>query len=600
MICMARFNSISELQSAIQSAMPDWRMEENLAVENSELGIHAARGTFSIWQSPLGEQIVVSLVGTSLTGSERPKPQIRIFTEKPLQAYRYACANHLRFFLLVYCATDAAQLKFSPGVDPSDFLVSIESKLTAATGGRLDIRSIYDHLETLSGLPYFRVTPEMHNCRSLSQASFLRLFDTSGVFTVENLSQYLTYFDSRPYMTDAAGGNRVVFQPSALYTPSQVSIPMPWNLLVHGAPGTGKSFYLADQLGRCREHSAVTARRVTFYEDYTYGQFVGEYLPVPREDGREHLALEYPGGHLSGTVEGERITYRFSPGPLAELLAKSYAAKLNRRAEKFVLIIEELNRANAASVFGDFFQLLDRENGVSIYEITVAHAMAEYLYEEVCRNLLPGAPEPPEDAFQNIRLPDNLYIWATMNSADQGVFPLDSAFKRRWSDLYCDLYEVDPANALRPRICLPVLDDATGVYTAFQADWNTFRNALNNRILDACFAEDRCIGYWFFKSEEMEEIARYTRASVDNRNGTGSHDLAGIPNPLVDKLLAYLVQDVFRHAPGTLFPEGLGTLSRIRSVLRSLQFRGENMDIRSTLLLNEDALVENRGETDSE
>lgn len=147
---------------------------------------------------------------------------------------------------------------------------------------------------------------------------------------------------------------------------------------------------------------------------------------------------------VSGTVSGEHITYRFSPGPLAELLADCYAAKLNKSPMKYILIIEELNRANAASVFGDIFQLLDREKGTSIYEITAKSEFAHYLHSAVSHKLTDDTIDLPEDAFNKIKLPDNLYIWTTLNSADQGVFPLDSAFKRRWSCIYRDVVEVDP------------------------------------------------------------------------------------------------------------------------------------------------------------
>ena len=94
----------------------------------------------------------------------------------------------------------------------------------------------------------------------------------------------------------------------------------------------------------------------------------------------------------------------------------------------YLLIIEEINRANVAAVFGDIFQLLDMdEKGVSEYPIQASEDMKEYLATE-----LGGLP----DDFEQIRIPDNMFIWATMNSADQGVFPMDTAFKRRWDFTY--------------------------------------------------------------------------------------------------------------------------------------------------------------------
>ena len=388
-------------------------------------------------------------------------------------------------------------------------------------------------------------------------------------------------------MTDLSGGYRVVFNPSALYNPDPSPLDLPHNLLVHGAPGTGKSHFLNKAATDLAAAGQAIYRRVTFYEDYSYGQFVGEYMPVPQEDCTETVALEYAGTPVSGTVSGEHITYRFSPGPLAELLADCYAAKLNKSPMKYILIIEELNRANAASVFGDNFQLLDREKGTSIYEITAKSEFAHYLHSAVSHKLTDDTIDLPEDAFSKIKLPDNLYIWTTLNSADQGVFPLDSAFKRRWSCIYRDVAEVDSKAAFRPHICLPVLDSSTNSYSASTFDWNTFRDSINTEILKEGFAEDRCIGYWFFSEDEMADIEKYTKATVEIRNGTGTYELSTMQNPLVDKLFAYLLQDVFRNTPASFFKENIHTLSQLRQALKNLAINGTSIDIKSLTVLPE-------------
>ena len=566
---MPLFSSVSDLYRGIQSALSNWQFRPIPATVDPQRQLQIDPGAFYLWTASSGETIVVSLSATSLTGSERAKPQIRMSTDKPRQAYKYAKAHGLRYFSLIYCATTTNLLKFSTGIDPSDYIVSIESTLPEDIGGRLDVRSMYDHLETQNGQEFFRVTKSMHNC-GLEQGAFIRIRGYNGVLSAEALERYLHYFDSRPYMTDTQAGSRPVYMPSALYTPDQAPLSFPWNLLVHGAPGTGKSHLLDEKIKEYRASIPVEFMRVTFYEDYSYGQFVGEYMPVPVEDAAETVDLQNGGSPICGTVSGERITYRFSPGPLAELLAKSFAAKLNGEGTKFILIIEELNRANAASVFGDIFQLLDRKKGISIYEINAQAKLAEYLYGAVLELLKSDAPSPSKDAFAVLRLPDNLYIWATMNSADQGVFPLDSAFKRRWSYIYRDIYEVDPACAFRPSICLPWYNNADNLFEAVQFDWNTFRTAINEAILDAGFAEDRCVGYWFLSEQEMKEIEAYTKAAVENRNGANAHDLSAMPNPLVDKLFAYLLQDVFRNTPGSFFTDDVHNLSRLRRALKIL------------------------------
>ena len=566
---MPLFSSVSDLYRGIQSALSSWQFRPISATVDPQRQFQIDPGAFYLWTTPFGETIVVSLSSTSLTGSERAKPQIRMFTDKPRQAYKYAKAHGLRYFSLIYCATTTNLLKFSTGIDPSDYVVSIESTLPEDIGGRLDVRSMYDHLETQNGQEFFRVIKSMHNC-SLEQSAFIHIRGDNGVLSTETLERYLHYFDSRPYMTDAQTGSRPVYMPSALYTPDQTPLSLPWNLLVHGAPGTGKSHLLDEKIEEYRNSVPVEFTRVTFYEDYSYGQFVGEYMPVPVENAAETVDIQNGGNSICGTVSGERITYRFSPGPLAELLAKSFAAKLNGEDTKFILIIEELNRANAASVFGDIFQLLDRNKGVSIYEIDAQTKLAEYLYGAVLELLKPDAPSPSKDTFAVLRLPDNLYIWATMNSADQGVFPLDSAFKRRWSYIYRDVYEVDPACAFRPSICLPWYNNTTNSFEAVQFDWNAFRTAINEAILDAGFAEDRCVGYWFLSEQELKEIEAYTKAAVENRNGTSTHDLSAMPNPLVDKLFAYLLQDVFRNTPASFFTDDIRNLSRLRQALKML------------------------------
>ncbi len=576
---MALFSDIDKLYQSIKSALPSgWSFTENSSINDPVWG-YIPSGKFYLWTTPSGEELVVSLRQTSLTGSDRVKPQIRVFTDNAQLAYLYAKHKNLRYFFFAYCVTPPASLKFSAGIEPSEYLVSIESKILPITPGRLDIRSMYDNMVAPETRPFFRIPPAEHSCPSLTQSCFIRICDSSGSFTTSQLENYLQYFDSRPYMTDLSGGYRVVFNPSALYNPDPSPLDLPHNLLVHGAPGTGKSHFLNKAATDLATAGQAIYRRVTFYEDYSYGQFVGEYMPVPQEDCTETVALEYAGTPVSGTVSGEHITYRFSPGPLAELLADCYAAKLNKSPMKYILIIEELNRANAASVFGDNFQLLDREKGTSIYEITAKSEFAHYLHSAVSHKLTDDTIDLPEDAFSKIKLPDNLYIWTTLNSADQGVF--------RWSCIYRDVAEVDSKAAFRPHICLPVLDSSTNSYSASTFDWNTFRDSINTEILKEGFAEDRCIGYWFFSEDEMTDIEKYTKATVEIRNGTGTYELSTMQNPLVDKLFAYLLQDVFRNTPASFFKENIHTLSQLRQALKNLAFNGTSIDIKSLTVLPE-------------
>lgn len=578
--------SISDLREIIKKdpAFVGWSFLENEFISDTEVGVRIGARTFSIWKTPDGEEMIVSLINVTLTGSERPKPQVRIFTEKARQAYMYAKRKDMRFFFLVYCDDPNKEWKFPAGIDLSSYIVSIESKMTPNIGGRLDIRSMYDVLVDKNGQEFFRVEEGQHNCANVKQGAFISLRAEDGTFTGKRLRDYLLHFDSRPYMADAQEGRRPIYTPTALYQkPDSKPLALPWNLLVHGAPGTGKSFFLNQKVDEFKEDGPVEMRRVTFYEDYSYGQFVGEYMPVLKEDVAETVDIQCPGGPIMGNVIGEHITYRFLPGPLAEMLAECFAAKLNGKETKFVLIVEELNRANAASVFGDMFQLLDREKGISIYEITPRADLAQYLYEAVSLRLEDENIHLDEGAFSKLRLPDNFYLWATMNGADQGVSPLDSAFKRRWSYIYRDIYEVDPASALRPWICLPLLDNLSGQLSAAQVSWDQFRTAINEKILAAGFAEDRCLGYWFFSEEELCAIETYTKAAVDYKNGVRQFDSSALSNPLVDKLFSYLMQDVFRNVPTSMFSNGINGLSQIRRALKQLEIGGNTIGIQSIL-----------------
>lgn len=166
------------------------------------------------------------------------------------------------------------------------------------------------------------------------------------------------------------------------------------NLIVYGTPGCGKSYYVEHTL--LKDYLSENKIRTTFFADYTNTDFVGQILPI---------------------VEGEKVTYKFNPGPFTLALEKA----IRYPEQRVALVIEELNRGSAASIFGDIFQLLDRKNGVSEYPIKNINII-DYLNLKFADNY----------KFDEIRIPGNLSIFATMNTSDQNVFTLDTAFKRRW------------------------------------------------------------------------------------------------------------------------------------------------------------------------
>lgn len=198
--------------------------------------------------------------------------------------------------------------------------------------------------------------------------------------------------------------------------------------------------------------------RTTFHPDYDYATFVGCYKPVKD----------------SGTLD-----YKFVP----QVFTNAYVCALRHPEDPVYLIIEEINRGNCAQIFGDLFQLLDRKNGVSEYPIKPDTELAKYLESE-------------EVPSEKLSLPANLNIFATMNTSDQSLFPMDSAFKRRWAMVYKPIdYTHKKASSFKIHI-----GDET-------YPWIGFLKMVNDRILDATDSEDKQMGEFFIKGDDKGNIS---------------------------------------------------------------------------------------------
>ena len=232
------------------------------------------------------------------------------------------------------------------------------------------------------------------------------------------------------------------------------------NRIVFGAPGTGKSYQMEE------DRAALVAmgggyERVTFHPDYTYSSFVGCYKPVS---------------------ENGEIKYKYVPGPFMRVLVEALRSGLTDNPKPYLLVIEEINRAKVAAVFGEVFQLLDRDSkGTSDYEIHTSEDVKKYLSDELKGSL---------DSFARIRIPNNMFIWASMNSADQGVFPMDTAFKRRWSFEYKGIDENE--DKVGGTIVLGKNE------SAFEVNWNTLRKTINATLATKFgINEDKLMGPFF-------------------------------------------------------------------------------------------------------
>lgn len=241
------------------------------------------------------------------------------------------------------------------------------------------------------------------------------------------------------------------------------------NRIVFGAPGTGKSYKLKEDCEELMNDSGGTYERVTFHPEYSYAHFVGTYKPISDENGD--------------------ILYKFVPGPFIRVYVDALKSGRSGNPKPHLLLIEEINRSRVAGVFGDVFQLLDRdEDNVSEYDIQVSEDIKNHLVIELGGN--------PQD-YDRIKIPDNMFIWATMNSADQGVFPMDTAFRRRWDFEYIGIDQNDAE--IKGKIII-----GSDIH-ALEVDWNKLRKAINEKLsVDYKINEDKLMGPFFLSKQIIE------------------------------------------------------------------------------------------------
>ena len=288
--------------------------------------------------------------------------------------------------------------------------------------------------------------------------------------------------------------------------------------IYYGAPGTGKSFAINKVCTQFENY------RTTFHPDTDYASFVGSYKPITIKTDVRDMA-----GHIvyekGEAVKESRIVYRYVMQAFLKAYVAAWREQQNDEPKPVFLIVEEINRGNCAQIFGDIFQLLDRNAaGFSDYPIVADDDLAQELKEILGKfsiakhdaiNALYHGGKDVVGMVKNgecLLLPNNMYIWATMNTSDQSLFPIDSAFKRRWDWNYIKIKDAGEN--------FKIVFSNGNTY-----DWWNFISAINERIEGGEIQqEDKKLGYFFAKAK----------------------DKIITPKVLLSKVLFHLYNDVFK------------------------------------------------------
>ena len=408
-----------------------------------------------------------------------------------------------------------------------------------------DFKRINETVAKIKGVDSFDIYSCVHTKElqdiidSLNNNEEFKQYEKTGSYQYSNaLKTYMRFLCAKEIFSNEA---------KKVKLPSNLTLQQ----IYYGAPGTGKSKTIKDLT------FGESVIRTTFHPDSDYASFVGTYKPITEEvDLRDCYGKKVIDDDTKDVVKEERIAYKFIPQAFLEAYVeawkklgskksgksdKSYnrihPALLdtpeiftkNKASKKQFLIIEEINRGNCAQIFGDLFQLLDRnEYGFSDYPIVADKDMQKYLEKEFAGweitnkdeiNQLYGEANMVNLIMKGERLvlPSNLYIWATMNTSDQSLFPIDSAFKRRWDWKYVPIREGRDKETNAPLNWYINTGDK-------QYKWWSFISKVNELIGSLTNSEDKKLGYFFCKAKDGEIDA----------------DL------FVSKVIFYLWNDVFK------------------------------------------------------
>lgn len=305
----------------------------------------------------------------------------------------------------------------------------------------------------------------------------------SQYFRSNAIKHYYCFLKAREVVLGKTGSQHTVVEKSPEF--DQRNDKQSLQVIFYGAPGTGKSHAVKKETGAWEKRGRVV--RTTFHPDSDYSTFVGAYKPTT-ESVQRYDIYNKPMTRDGVPVMEQIITYEF----VEQAFFQAYIDAWKNREEPEFLIIEEINRGNCAQVFGDLFQLLDRgDDGYSEYAIRADRDLQKHLskaFEDVEITDFPNIKTGKE-----LLLPSNLYIRATMNTSDQSLFPIDSAFKRRWDWKYVPISKGnDNGKELNWMI-----DVDGGLY-----DWWTFVRTINKHVFDTTNSEDKQLGFFFCKAKD--------------------------------------------------------------------------------------------------
>lgn len=256
-------------------------------------------------------------------------------------------------------------------------------------------------------------------------------------------------------------------------------------IIYYGAPGTGKSHSLKRETEEWEKKGRVV--RTTFHPDSDYSTFVGAYKPTT-ESVQRYDIYNKPITKDGQPVMEQVITYEF----VAQAFLHAYINAWKNREEPEFLIIEEINRGNCAQIFGDLFQLLDRgDDGYSEYSVRADKDLQKHLTNAFADVVLDDYPKVKSGEV--LILPKNLYLRATMNTSDQSLFPIDSAFKRRWDWKYVPIAK---GNDNGVELDWEIAIDSE------KYDWWTFIETVNKHIFGTTNSEDKQLGFFFCKAKD--------------------------------------------------------------------------------------------------